>query len=121
MKLSEFKGDEALEVLADLVEPCVTLFSDKELVGLVRKAETRAKGIAKALRDHKNEVFAILAVTEGVPVEEYKEKANIMALPKKLLEIFNDKELMGFLYEQAQMEEQTSSGNAMENTEEEKQ
>lgn len=121
MKLSEFKGDEALEVLADLVEPCVELFKDKELIRLVQKGETRAKGIAKALRDHKDEVFTILAITEGETVEEYRKKANIMSLPKKLLEIFNDKELVGFLSEQAQMEAQTSFGLATESTEEEKQ
>jgi hypothetical protein len=116
MKLSEFKGDDALEVLANLVEPSVELFKDEELVKLVRNVDTRAKGISYALRNHKAEVFQILAATEGVSVEEYKETCNVMSLPGKILEIFNDEELMHFLSSQVPMEGLKPFGNATEPT-----
>lgn len=121
MKLSEFKGEEALEVLADLLEPVTELFSDKKLIELIKDSKTRIKGISYAIKEHKSSVLEILAITEGIPVDEYREKCNVMSLPGKALEIFNDKELMSFFSSQVPMEEMTSSGNVTEPTKDVKQ
>lgn len=121
MKLSEYKGEEALEVLADLLEPALDIFTDKEFLGIIKNGEKKTKAITYAIKEHKTSVLEILAATEGMPVSEYRDKCNVMTLPAKLLEILNDKELMNFFYSQLPKEVQTYFGSAMENTEEKEQ
>lgn len=93
MKLSEYKNEQALDILADILEPSAKIFSDKD----VKKAfETgdKIKGIKAAIKTHKSEIIEILAVLDGVPVAEYE--CNVLTLPIKLLEILNDTDLMSF-------------------------
>lgn len=91
MKLSEIKGEKALEVLADLIDPATAIMADAE----VKKAYDMNKNVLQLakviLKRHPKEVVAILAALDGVPVEDYE--VNIVSLPKKLLEILNDEEL----------------------------
>lgn len=115
MKLSEFKGEEALDLLADIIEPAAEIMSDPKVKDLIRTKNKAA--IVKALiKDHKKSIIEILAATDGVPVEEYN--MNILTLPVKILEILNDKELVDFFTSQASMEDQISSIGPMVNTEE---
>ena len=111
MKLSEYRDEAALELLADIVGPSVEIFADKQLVELIRGGE-KSKAVSTAIKNHKKEVMEILAALEGVPVEEYH--CNVFSLPKKLLEILNDRELMAFFSEM--QETQDASGVATENT-----
>ena len=93
MKLSEYKNEQALDILADILEPSAKIFSDKD----VKKAfETgdKIKGIKAAIKTHKSEIIEILAVLDGVPVAEYE--CNVLTLPVKLLEILNDTDLTSF-------------------------
>lgn len=114
MKLSEYKNEEALEVLADIVEPAVDIFSDKKLIEII-KAENKGKAISYALKEHKKSVLEILAALERKPVSEYE--CSVLTLPTKILEILNDKELMSFFSSQLPMEEESYFGNVMETTE----
>lgn len=113
MKISEFRDEEALELLANISEPAIEIFADKELVSLIRKKES-GKAISVAIKNHKREVMALLAALEGVPVEDFH--CNVFTLPGKLLEILSDKELMAFF--SSTQENQGFSGNVTENTEE---
>ena len=85
MKLSEYQGEAALDVLADLIEPAGEIMSDKE-IGEVFK-ENRFKAIGLAIKNHKKAVMQILAAMDGVPVDEYK--CNVFTLPVKILELFS--------------------------------
>lgn len=113
MKLSDFKGEKALDVLADILEPAVELMTDKEIIALFRSGK-KAKAVSTAIKNHKKAVISILAATEGVDPEDYQ--PNVLSLPAKLLEILNDQELMS-LFQSQGPENKTSSGSAMENTE----
>ena len=115
MKLSDIKGEKAIEVLADLMEPAAEIMADEEVVKLARSGQ-KIKGISTALRKHKKACLTILALTEGENPETYS--PSLLAIPKKALELLNDPELMSLFSSQSQ-KEQTSSGSAMENTEEE--
>ena len=114
MKISEYKGEEALELLANLIEPVSEIVTDKE-IGTVW-AENRYRSIGIAIKKHKKAVISILAALDNVPVEEYK--CNIFTLPSKILEVLNDPELSKLFTSQGQMGDATSSGSASENTEE---
>lgn len=115
MKLSELKGEEALEVLAEIVKPAAEICADKELVELLRKGGKKISAIQRLLRVHKKPVLEILAALERVPAEEYE--VNILTLPVRLLEILNDNELMALFRSQGQKEAATTSGSVSENTE----
>ena len=90
MKLSEYQGEEALDLLADLIEPAGEIMSDKEIGEVFKK--NRFKAIGMAIKNHKKAVMQIMAAMDGVPVDEYK--CNVLTLPVKILEILNDPELV---------------------------
>ena len=112
MKLSEYQGEAALDILADLIEPAGEIMADKE-IGDVFK-ENRFKAIGFAIKNHKKAVMRIMATMDGVPVEEYK--CNVFTLPAKILELLNDPELIQLFTYQGQMGDAKSSGSASENT-----
>lgn len=113
MKLSEYQGEAALDLLADLIEPAGEIMSDKE-IGEVFK-DNRFKAIGMAIKNHKKAVMQILAAMDGVPVDEYK--CNVFSLPVKILEILNDPEMIQLFQYQGQTGDANSSGSASVNTE----
>ena len=113
-RLSEFRGEEALLILADIIEPAAEIIGDKAMVELLRKGQM-AKAAKVALKGHPGAVLEIMARLDGENPETYA--PNMFALPMKLLEIFNDPELVNLFTSQGQTEEQTSSGSATVNTE----
>ena len=114
MKLSEYQGEAALDILADLIEPAGEIMSDKEIGELFKK--NRFKAIGLAIKNHKKAVMQIMATMDGVPVDEYK--CNVFTLPVKILELLNDSELIRLFTYQGQTGDANSSGSASENTEE---
>ena len=114
MKLSEYQGEAALDLLADLIEPAGEIMSDKEIGEVFKKNKFKAIGLA--IKSHKKAVMQIMATMDGVPVDEYK--CNVFALPVKILEILSDPELVQLFTYQGQTGDANSSGSASENTEE---
>lgn len=113
-RLSEFRGEEALDLLADLIEPASEIMTDKELIELFR-ARNMTAAAKVALKGHKKAVLEIMALIEGEDPKTYA--PSVFALPMKLLEIFNDPELLDLFTSQGQNEAQTNSGSAMVITE----
>lgn len=115
MKLSEIKGEQALDVLADLIEPASEIMTD-EVVRACARSGNKLKAIKMAIKNHKRAVIAILAALDGVEdVDSYE--VNVLTLPAKFVEIFNDPDVMSLFTSQGQKTEKTSSGSATENTE----
>ena len=114
MKLSEYQGEAALDLLADLIEPAGEIMSDKQIGDIFK--ENRFKAIGLAIKNHKKAVMQILATMDGVPVDEYK--CNVFSLPVKILEILNDPDMIQLFQYQGQTGDANSSGSASENTEE---
>lgn len=114
-KLSEYIGTEALDLLADIIEPAAAIFSDKNIAELMRGKKKMA-AVSAAIKNHKQEVLEILARLNDTPVEEYE--CNIFSLPATLLEILNDEGLLGFFTASVRRNTETSGGGVTENTEE---
>lgn len=114
MKLSEYHGEEALDVLADMIEPAGEIMSDKEIGEVFKK--NRFKAIGMAIKNHKKAVMQIMAAIDGVPVDEYK--CNVFTLPVKILELLNDPDLIQLFTYQGQTGDANSSGSVSGNTEE---
>ena len=89
-KLSEIKGKEALDVLAEIIEPAAQIFTD-ENVKEALKSGSRIKAVKIILKDYKKAILTLMATLEETPVEEYK--PTLLALPALILGVLNDPEL----------------------------
>ena len=108
--LSDYRDDDALDLLADIIEPATEIFADEE----VKKAFGKSKlaAIRIAIKHHKHELMQIMARMDGVPVEEYH--CNVLTLPARLLQILSDEELTTFFTDAAQPSgTEKRSGSAM--------
>jgi hypothetical protein len=114
MKLSDYKDEAALDLLAELIEPAAEIMSDQDVIEAA-KTENMARVASVAIKRHKRAVLCVLAALDGVPVEQYH--CNIFSLPAKLVELFNDPDIAQLFSFAGQTEEQTASGSRMENTE----
>lgn len=95
MKLSEIKDDKAIDILADLVEPASAIFSDEKIKALFTAEKQDAKAIVKyLLKNHKKEIIEIMAILNGEKPENFS--FNLFTLPKMIMEIISDEELLSF-------------------------
>lgn len=87
-KLSEIKGEEALDVLAEILVPIVEIWEDEE----VRKGyETNvAKAVSVAIKKHRNAIIGIFASLDGKEYEEELECINLVSLPADIINLLNE-------------------------------
>lgn len=117
MKLSEYKNEDALDVLAEIFEPACNIIGDEKFQKLFNSGD-KFKIIKYLLSNKKRQkdIIAILAAIDRTPVKKYE--INLVALPAKIIEIFNDEELLNFFVSQGYGTEEESSGSATGNIEE---
>lgn len=85
-KLSEIKGEEALDVLAEILVPITTIANDEEVKN---GFETNiAKCVSIALKKYKSEVMDMLAAIDGKPKEELE--IDLLTLPTAIIEILSE-------------------------------
>lgn len=113
MKISEIKGERALDLLADMLEPFTEILADESLKDLVMHG-TKIDVIKKVLKDHKKSVITILALTEDEDPETYE--PTITEVPVKIMQILNDPVFRPFFTSQGQVKDKPYSGSATENT-----
>lgn len=114
MKLSEFKDDAALELIADIIEPATEILADPA----IKEAFSRSKmaAIKVAIKNHKSAIKEIIARLDGKTPEECHFTA--LSLPIKLLSMFNDPELQQLFTLSGQTADETACSSASENIEE---
>lgn len=89
-KLLEYTNEEALEKLADIIEPISEIAGNKEFKKVYK--ESKIAAIQILLKHHPSALIDILAVYEGILREEFS--ANAVQIIAKALSLFNDKEIM---------------------------
>ena len=112
--LSDYKGEEAIELWADLLDPLSAILGDKEFTsGLKGKAPLMmAKEI---LKKYKNEAVEILTRIDPEPIDGMNILLRLVSL---LADIGRNKEIMVFFGSAVQeISGSESSGSAMVNTE----
>lgn len=114
-KLSEIKGEAALDVLADIMGPAVEIISDPEVKKAFR-AKKKVEGIALAIKRHKKAVIAVMAAINQQTVEEFIGSVNIVTLPATVLELMSDPDLASLFSLRSPKKAETASGSATENT-----
>ncbi len=114
-KLSEIQNEEALDVIADILDPVIEICQDDELKEVMTKND-RMAAIKIAIKKHKEAIMLILATLDGESIETYK--INLIQIPTKLLELFNDPDMAAFFQSQGLMISDAFSGSATVTTEE---
>jgi hypothetical protein len=112
MKLSDYRGEEALDVLADIIEPLSLILADKEIRDLAGKKGTPALTYVKPIiKNHKKEIIQILARLEGESVEEYEPKITLLTLPMQVVDLINDPEVQSLFHSQEQNQVTSSASS----------
>lgn len=109
MKLSDIKGERTYDVIAELIDPIISIAMDDEASALFRRekcpdgvdpekfAMSKVKrGLPKLIKGHKAELSTILATLQGVTVEEYETELSIPKLAGDVLELIGDPEFVSF-------------------------
>lgn len=113
MKINEIKNEQAIELLADMFDPIAEIATDTEVVSAAR-LNNKIDTVKLILKNHSRAVFELMAMSEGIPVDEYE--CDVLTLPVKLVELFNRPEFTFLFQSQGQKMGETSFGSAMENT-----
>ena len=113
MKLSDLKNEDAIEALAEIIDPVSEILADQQMIKLVNANAKKIAIVKVILKNHSKQIIQILARLDGKTPETYE--ANILTLPAKLLELFNDPAVADLFLSQGQTV--TSSGSATVNTE----
>lgn len=116
-RLSEYKGEEALELLADLIDPILEIMADVDVKARLTSG-FMAAAIKPIIKNHMKAAVEILARLNGMAADDYLKEINLITIPKVLLELISDPDLVSLFTSAGQTEGVTSSGSASENTEE---
>ena len=113
MKLSEFRDDAALDLIADIIEPATEILADPA----IKEAFSHSKmaAIKVAIKNHKSAIKEIIARLDGKAPDECHFTA--LSLPVKLLTLLNDPELQQLFTLSGQTEGENACSSASENTE----
>jgi len=114
MRLSDFENEDALDLLADIIEPASEIMTDQKIVSIFRSGKPVIFAVAEILRNHKKSAIEIVAAMHRQSPD--KVRFNAITLASDVLEIMNDPQLQQVFSLQGQNEEHTSSGSATENT-----
>lgn len=114
MRLSDIKGEKALDLLVDLIDPITLIMADEKIIQTYHSNKPRIILIKDLINYHKKEILTILALLNEEDPATYS--PSIIVLPKMLLDLMNDPELADLFHLQNQMTGSESSGSATENT-----
>ena len=93
-KILDARGDEALDVLADLLDPVTEIAQDPEISAMMRGGKASVASFVMAiLKTHKSDVIRIFAVDDGVSVEEEKKLMSVLTIPARALKLFSNPEV----------------------------
>lgn len=117
MKISEFKGQKSIELLADIATPAIAIMSDETIKNAWAKEQNTAKLASIILKKHSKSIIEILAALNETTVKKYNEK-NLMQILNDVIELLNDEELLSFFQSLGMTNSSASFGSVMESTEE---
>lgn len=88
-KFNELTNEEALDKLADLIEPLTAILTNEDVRSAARKSKLH--GVQAALKNCGHEVIQALALYNGVPAEQYE--CNGMAIVAQVMEFISNPDL----------------------------
>ena len=74
MKISDIKGEAALDAFADIIDPAMEIMTDPDVSAAYKNPETtRAQLVGMIVKGHKKAVITIMAILDGKDPETYAE------------------------------------------------
>ena len=95
-RLSDYKGDEAIELWADLLEPLTEILTDKEIANTFRSGKSKILIAKTILKDHKKDAEKILLRIDPTPIDGLNIVLRLVALLGELGESEELKSFFGF-------------------------
>ena len=95
-RILDARGDEALDVLSDLLEPIREIAADPEISAMMRTSGNGGNGgnggkvldLARAtLKNHKEAVIRVMAIDDGKTVDEEKTLITALTIPGRLVRL----------------------------------
>ena len=115
MRLSDIRGEDALDVLADIMDPVMEILTDPEVKKVYEDKNNKVADVVRtAIKRHKKAILHVLAVVDGENPATYAPTA--LEIPVKLMVLFNDPAFRMFFPQQGQSQDEASSGSATEIT-----
>lgn len=114
MKLSEIRGEEAIELLGDMLEPATEIMADSKVANAVESGKPKLLIAKIILKEHPKAILEILALINREDPTTFN--PSIFILPKMVLDLLNDEEVINLFHSQSQLKEGESSASASENT-----
>ena len=121
-RLADYKGEEAIDLLADIIEPMAIILADKSVRAMAENKDEKVpivKLVKPMLKNHKKELIEILARVAEMPVEEYEKTISVFILPIQVMDFFNDPMVQSLFTSQSQtaVTSLASFGSVTESTE----
>lgn len=118
MRLSDIKGEEAFDVLEEIIDPIAHIAADEKIAEVKKqKGATRLDIARYIMKNHRREIITILASLERKPYDEYLKEVDLFKLPMQIMDLINDPQVLSLFQSQSQNQTETSFGSATENTE----
>lgn len=114
-KLSDYKGNEAIELWADLLVPLTSIMGDTKVANAVHSGLPKTMIAQTILKNHSDDAVEILTRIAGEPVNGLNVIIQLIALLSDIGQSEEIKSFFGYA-EQANMASE-SSGSPMENIE----
>lgn len=116
-RLSDYKGDEALELWADLLDPLSIILTDNKIKKIIESGQPKIKIAKDILKAHKKEAVEILTRIDPEPIDGFNV---VLRLVNLIAEIGQHDDIKSFFaYAEQEKMEDESGGSVMENTEDE--
>lgn len=107
MKLSDIKGEQVLDVLAEIIVPVTNIALDESAAAIFKKAELPEgesrtkfalkriqKNIPALIKGHKDDLIKIMALISQQSEEEYKKGLNMASFVHDLTDLLSDEEFV---------------------------
>lgn len=109
-KLSDYKGDEAIELWADLLEPLTKILGDKKIQNVIQSGKPKLLIAKEILKAHKKEATEILLRVDPEPIDGLNIIVRLVAV---LADIGENEEIKTFFGFAEQEQTDTESGGSV--------
>lgn len=116
MKLSDYRGEDGIDLLADILPDVIKIYENKDFRNAVENSKNNLEIVRILLKMNKKEILHMMAMIDQEDPETYN--PSIFGLPFKLIEIMKMPEISMLFSLQSQKNDNGNSGSATENTEE---
>lgn len=117
-KLSDYKGEEAIELWADLLEPLTVILQDVELINGMKEGKPKLILAKIMLKNHSAEVYEMLERIDPEPLDGLNILVRLISLLSEMAE--NESVSAFFGFAGLAKTDSESSGSVTEITEEKK-